>query len=342
MSGARAVNAGFLSLGRRLAGTAAVLGLVFAGPGALGAWVARPFDSTHTAQPPLLVAQAAGASASRVPAQSTSGAPVAVGSLFTNGVVEVTSLGGPVKVNTAVYPYLGGEQIVVPPGAMAVLRLGDSGLVFFCGGSVSAFAVETGRPVLTLEKGSVRVISALAEAVAIRAGEQTLTGAPQTGTLFAAEVVRDRDGLKVLPLEGLTAASGEELIDDRTGHAIWSVQDGPPTSLGFPASVPKPARLAGPMPGLLGGGDYLCRADELALVLAQNRSPPVAEPIDLPPFLAPPGAPRLALASPDAGEQFDPNALPPPAAGPGTPQVIVPAPSLPVSGAGGGALATPE
>ena len=100
--------------------------------------------------------------------------------------------------------------------------------------------------------------------------------------------------------------------------------------------------MSGPVAGLLGGGDYLCRADELAQALRQNRQAPIASPIDLPPFLTPPGAPPLALATPDADDTFDPNALPPPAAGPADPGVVVPAPSVPVSGAGGGAIATPE
>ena len=122
----------------------------------------------------------------------------------------------------------------------------------------------------------------------------------------------------------------------RRGDDMWDSRD-------FPSDLARPAAITASLDNALTGGDYLCRTVELAQIARQGRvTNPVGQLADVPPFLVPPGAPPLALASPQAQDIFDPNALPAPAAGPGAPVVTVPVPAAPTSGGGGGTLATPE
>lgn len=323
--------------------------LALSGPVALAAWVARApvpvaaaVSAVAATVAPRLVAQ----SANTGPTGETPAARPNSATLYTNGPVNIDWQGRQFVVENGVYPYLGNELIKVPRGSMGVLRIGTDAFVFMCAGSVSRVSQADSGLALNLVRGSARIISKSGTPLAVNTGDQALTPVEsQEAGAYAVEVdVGSGGSVTVLPLQGTVrmshrvVASGEKtkVWSRRRGDDMWDSRD-------FPSDLARPAAITASLDNALTGGDYLCRTVELAQIARQGRvTNPVGQLADVPPFLVPPGAPPLALASPQAQDIFDPNALPAPAAGPGAPVVTVPVPAAPTSGGGGGTLATPE
>ncbi|MEM7407774.1 MAG: hypothetical protein AAF458_20960 [Pseudomonadota bacterium] len=345
---------------RNIANSLLVTLLCAAGPMAFAAWVARPpvvaspnllpvvgapalLEVSPAA--PVLTQRGELAPASGLSIAQATVTPRSIATLYTSGRVNVQDSSGERRsVESGGYAYLGGEFVVVPSGGLGVLRAGGMS-IFLCGGVRASLAQQNGRPVLELRSGAVRAVSS-GPGITVKAGDATVTSEAGDGGVASFEVSAKPGRLVVLQLGGDTLASTGGGDGAEVKSAVNQIIDGAVRELDWPASLPTPSEWRGSPPPevLLTGGDYLCRSEELASIARTGRA---SEAIDVSPIQvinlgAPPGPAGASPGQPDASNGFDPNALPPPAAGPDSAVIVVAAPAAPVSGTGGGAVATPE
>jgi hypothetical protein len=355
---------------------AGALSAVAAGPGAFAAWLARPAH-VGASLPPAVVLGLAG----QVPpgAAAYRDTPAVLGTLFGDGNVVVQRTNGDFSISGETYAYPGLETVRVGEGGLGTMRITGAGSVFWCAGAAGKVSRSPdGALTFSLESGTARLVFESGAVPAIRAGKKTFIGEPGlAGEQWAAEVSVVDDTVLVISVKGLVKDLVDDVVQDLPADSaassagwaatagdetVWSVNNAAPgpvlrgeaTAFALPVGAsPSPDALTGPADAS-NGGDRLCQLAALGEVgrplLVGNQSPtvPVSTGAEdqvqrVPAELTAPGAPALALVEPRLQDTFDPNLLPAPAAGPGEDtQIVVPVPALPVLGAGGGGLASPD
>jgi len=321
----------------------------------------------------LLLAQNTGDTTSRASASKRANRSPIIAVLYTDGSAKVSWNGREFALENGSYAYIGGEIVQMGPRSIGLLQLGDGSEIYACGGSsISISRTDSGAYALDITRGSSRFVFEADTDFRVRANNAQVSPpsavAAAGGVMFEGEVQARADGgarvcvlsrnLQVSAFGARNAsapidASMAEAASPQPGAGVARIIEVAPAKAGAKISTtPIPAAA---MPASLGVGAtpdsaFLCRCRDLkekldGLAEAQRvaaTAPADARATTAPP-VAPPEAPPVVLAVPGIPDPFDPNVLPPPAAGvPAEPVVVVAPPAVPISGSGGGTVASPS